>query len=168
MFTSTFPYDKGGYSPLPSKKITVAQVLKENGYYTAGFHSNPLISHYFNYHRGFTKYFDSMKTETNNPVIGPVMNRILGFFEQSGERSNAALNHLQNLPFPKALQTSIKKLFYSVFLGRKTQYYEPAARITRRARSNVQSRKCCVPFCAAVPPSRNTVSRTVAFCAFMP
>ncbi|MHA1793111.1 MAG: sulfatase [Promethearchaeota archaeon] len=127
IFTGTFPFDKGGYSPLPSQKTTIAEVMKNAGYYTAGFHSNPLISHFFNYHRGFMKYFDSMTTEN----ISPVKKKILNFFESDGTKSNVLLNQLQNLPIPKKLQTTIKNLFYSTFLGRKVKYYIPANKITR-------------------------------------
>ncbi|MHA1680223.1 MAG: sulfatase [Promethearchaeota archaeon] len=131
MFTATYPFDRGGYSPLPGTKKTIAEVLKKHGYVTAGFHSNPLISHFFNYHRGFTRYYDSMTSDqkTQNPVL----KKILGMFESDGDRSNKLLNQLQNIPFPKVVQTTIKNMFYRIFLGRQVKYYDPARMITRRA-----------------------------------
>nr|MDO8109375.1 sulfatase [Candidatus Sigynarchaeota archaeon] len=129
MFTATLPFDKGGYSPLPKQKITIAEVLRTMGYQTAGFTSNPQNSHYFGYDRGFMKFYDSMITSTKNPLN----KRILTYFEGSGEKSNALYNRLQNLKVPKVLQASLKKLFYRVFLGRSIIYYVPARWITRRA-----------------------------------
>ncbi|MBD3188389.1 sulfatase-like hydrolase/transferase [Candidatus Bathyarchaeota archaeon] len=129
MFTGTYPFDKGGYSPLPLGKISIAQVLEKHGYFTAGFHSNPLISHFFNYHRGFKKYYDSMSSDEGT---NPVFKKILGFFEKDGQKSNVMFNQLQNLPIPKVLQTNIKNLFYRLFLGRQVKYYDPANSITKR------------------------------------
>jgi len=129
IFTGIFPFDKGGYSPLPRLKKTIAEILRDAGYQTAGFSSNPLISHYFNYQRGFMKYFDSMVATTRNPI----KRTILGYFEKSGERSNTLLNRLQELPISKTVQTKIKTLFYRTFFGTSIKYYLRARRITARA-----------------------------------
>ena len=49
---------------------TIAEVLKENGYKTTGFHSNPYLSRHYNYNRGFEVFFLSSqideKTLLNN------------------------------------------------------------------------------------------------------
>jgi arylsulfatase A-like enzyme len=41
---------------------SLAQVLKKCGYRTAAFHSNPLISHYYSYDKGFDVFFDSFSS----------------------------------------------------------------------------------------------------------
>lgn len=39
--------------------ITIAELLKQNGYYTAAFHDNVFISRYYGYNRGFDIFHDS-------------------------------------------------------------------------------------------------------------
>ncbi len=130
MFTATFPFDKGGYSPLPAGKKTIAEALSRHGYQTAGFTSNPQNSHYFNYNKGFQKFFDSLGASSKNPVT----RQILAHFESSGRRSNAVYNRIQSLKiFPDIVQAALKRLFYRFFLGRSIIYYVPARGITRRA-----------------------------------
>ncbi len=130
MFTATYPFDRGGFSPLPAGKTTIAEVLARRGYQTAGFTSNPQNSHYFNYNRGFQRFFDSLGASSKNPIT----RQILAHFESSGKRSNALYNHLQSSKvLPKIVQSSLKRLFYRLFLGRSVIYYVRARGITRRA-----------------------------------
>ena len=58
LFTSILPFLSGGFSPLPTQKLILPQILKENGVYTYGIHSNPNLGEYFNYHRGFDVFLD--------------------------------------------------------------------------------------------------------------
>jgi len=58
LFTSILPFLDGGYSPLPPHKISLPQLLKENGIYTYAIHSNPNLGRYFNYNRGFDVFLD--------------------------------------------------------------------------------------------------------------
>ena len=44
--TSTYPLMYGGYTKLSKERTTIAEVLKENGYSTAAFQSNPWIKQY--------------------------------------------------------------------------------------------------------------------------
>jgi len=55
--------------PIPSSKIagvlpeevpTIAKLLKRNGYHTAAFHSNPLLSRVFGYDSGFDIFYDDL------------------------------------------------------------------------------------------------------------
>lgn len=43
---------------LSETRETIAEVLKRNGYHTAAFHSNPWISSFFHYDRGFNTFDD--------------------------------------------------------------------------------------------------------------
>jgi len=61
MFTSTYPLMYRGELRITNSRTTVAQVLKEHGYTTAGFHSNTWLSSYFGYHKGFDTFDDSKK-----------------------------------------------------------------------------------------------------------
>lgn len=64
-FTSTYPpvhqvlYDKPTIDILDSSFITIAEVLKENGYDTAAFVFNPHLKAVFNFGQGFDVYDDN-------------------------------------------------------------------------------------------------------------
>jgi arylsulfatase A-like enzyme len=60
IFTSTYPLMRGGELYITSQRATLAQLLKERGYHTAAFHSNPWLSSYYGYHRGFDTFDDSI------------------------------------------------------------------------------------------------------------
>lgn len=70
IFTSTYPLSGGGYSPLPPDKKTIVEILKEQKYQTAGFHSNPYLSKYFGYDRGFDhfKYYSKEQNKIENMI----------------------------------------------------------------------------------------------------
>lgn len=146
MFTGTHPLAKGGFSPLPPDKKTIAEVLREAGFKTAGFTSNPLTSHYYNYERGFTKFFDSLVTTSSNPIKRKLLNKA----NVGGSRWNIILNRLQNLRVPKLVQANLKRAFYRIFFGRQVIYYVRARWITRRAIKWL--RYHCLPDRGAIDP----------------
>ncbi|MFX1378944.1 MAG: sulfatase-like hydrolase/transferase [Promethearchaeota archaeon] len=61
LFTSVLPFLDGGYSPLPSQKISFPQLLQENNIFTYSVHSNPNLGSYFNYDRGFDVFLDGVR-----------------------------------------------------------------------------------------------------------
>jgi len=64
ILTSTYPLQ---YSPfdyhLSPKRLMLSEVLKQNGYLTGAFHSNPYLSNFYGYNRGFDIFYDSIFTE---------------------------------------------------------------------------------------------------------
>jgi arylsulfatase A-like enzyme len=54
------PLDKAEDREIMRRSTTLAEVLKEAGYHTAGFHSNPNLAHPFNYGKGFDTFEDSL------------------------------------------------------------------------------------------------------------
>ena len=61
LLASTYP----DFAPDPDYRLrrthrTLAQVLRRSGYRTAGYHSNPHLSHHFGYHRGFDTFDDHL------------------------------------------------------------------------------------------------------------
>ena len=48
----------GKASALPDEVITIAEVLRDGGYYTRGYSNNPNITSTFNYNQGFVEYTD--------------------------------------------------------------------------------------------------------------
>jgi len=54
------PLNPSEYRTKIKRSFTLAEALKENGYRTAAFHSNPYLSRYFHYDKGFDVFYDSM------------------------------------------------------------------------------------------------------------
>ncbi len=88
IFTSILPFLDGGYSPLPKQKITLPQILKENGIFSFAIHSNPNLGSFFNYDRGFDIFLDGgrYKTASNlkknknlKHLVSFYINRILDY-----------------------------------------------------------------------------------------
>lgn len=60
ILTSTYPLMYGGYEYLSKNRITIAEILKNNGYATAAFHSNTYLSKFYGYGRGFDVFYDNL------------------------------------------------------------------------------------------------------------
>ncbi len=72
IFTSTYPFMYGGKLWLTDSRTTLAQELKEHGYHTAAFHSNPWLSSYHGYHKGFETFDDSIpQSRRKSPLSKP-------------------------------------------------------------------------------------------------
>jgi len=81
ILTSTYPLMYGGQLQITDSRTTVAQVLKEHGYHTATFGSNPWLSSYFGYHRGFdTADISFFKTGSESLLrkLNALVKRIIG------------------------------------------------------------------------------------------
>ena len=63
IMTSKYPRKLFGINKfnnvLPGQADTIAEIFKEEGFYTAGFIANPWVGKRFNYHQGFDYYFDT-------------------------------------------------------------------------------------------------------------
>ena len=69
-------YGKPGL--LSGQRILISEVLKRAGIKTAGFHSNPYLSSYFGWNRGWDVFYDSLEDEVSpkQPYIkGDAINR---------------------------------------------------------------------------------------------
>jgi len=65
MLTGTLPLSYDGLGPLTDDRPRVATELRQHGFATAGFHSNPFLSTHFNYDVGFDEFKDYQ-----NPMMG--------------------------------------------------------------------------------------------------
>ncbi|MBD3226574.1 MAG: sulfatase-like hydrolase/transferase [Candidatus Lokiarchaeota archaeon] len=128
MFTSTYPFHQGGYSPLPHNKTTLAEVLKSHGYKTVAIHSTPLLSRFYGYDRGFDIFYDGMMSKDDSSIKKTLLNR----FIDKGSLLNDAMNFLQSLNIPKRLQYYVQVAFYTKFIQRK-EYYENAKTLLQKA-----------------------------------
>jgi arylsulfatase A-like enzyme len=72
VFTSTYPLMYGGELRVTNRRTTVAQVLKEHGYCTVAFHSNPWLSAYYGFNRGFDTFADSVQEGHYKSLWGKV------------------------------------------------------------------------------------------------
>lgn len=64
ILTSSYALLHGGFEQLSSERATLAEVLSDTGYRTAGFHSNLYLSADFGYDRGFDRFYDSKSDPT--------------------------------------------------------------------------------------------------------
>lgn len=60
ILTSSYYLEYGWQQRCSPQRLLVSEVLKRNGILTAGFHSNPYLSGYFGWNRGWDEFMDSM------------------------------------------------------------------------------------------------------------
>jgi len=75
ILTSTYPFDYNGPAKIDRGRILISEVLKSNGYITAAFHSNPYLSDFLGFNKGWDYFedispsdffsFNSKKNKTN-------------------------------------------------------------------------------------------------------
>ncbi|MHA1271683.1 MAG: sulfatase [Candidatus Helarchaeota archaeon] len=128
MFTSTYPFHQGGYSPLPENKTTLAEVLHGHGYTTIAIHSTPLLSRFYGYDRGFDIFYDAMLKGDK----GTLKHNIINNFMKKGKLLNNIMNFFQSIKIPKKIQYYFQIAFYTRFIGRK-EYYENAKTLLQKA-----------------------------------
>ena len=77
IMTSTYFLMHNGFNIKPHYK-TVAEIVQENGFKTAGFHSNPFLSKTFGWDRGFDEFYDFMD-EIKSPSAFITSKQEIGF-----------------------------------------------------------------------------------------
>lgn len=68
ILTSSYYLDWGRSKKCPPQRRLVSEVLKKEGITTAGIHSNPYISDFFGWRRGWDHFYDSMEAEVTDEV----------------------------------------------------------------------------------------------------
>jgi len=68
LLTSSYYLEYGMQKMLSGKRILISEVLKKSGIVTAGFHSNPYISGYFGWNRGWDVFYDSMENDVTDKI----------------------------------------------------------------------------------------------------
>ena len=66
ILTSSYYLEYGKSKNLPAQKTMISEVLKDKGILTACFHSNPYLSDFFGYNRGWDTFYDSMDDEVSD------------------------------------------------------------------------------------------------------
>jgi arylsulfatase A-like enzyme len=65
---------------LPKQVTTIAEILKNKGYETFAFHSNPYLSRYYDWDRGFDVFDDCL---TSEGPTGKMKNKVTGFLRHN-------------------------------------------------------------------------------------
>jgi len=68
ILTSSYYLEYGREKMLSKKRVLISEVLKKAGVETAAFHSNPYVSAYFGWNRGWDIFYDSMQEEVDSKV----------------------------------------------------------------------------------------------------
>lgn len=68
ILTSTYPFDYQGLCKIEKPRVLLSEVLKENGYITAGFHSTPYLSDFFGYNKGWD-FFEYISTPSSPGML---------------------------------------------------------------------------------------------------
>lgn len=68
ILASSYYLDHGRQKMLSKKRVLVSEVVKKAGVATAAFHSNPYISGYFGWNRGWDIFYDSMQDEVDDRI----------------------------------------------------------------------------------------------------
>jgi arylsulfatase A-like enzyme len=78
ILTSSYYLEYGKQKNLPAEKTLISEVVKREGIVTAAFHSNPYMSGFFGWNRGWDTFYDSMEDDVTDlyPFIrGGVINK---------------------------------------------------------------------------------------------
>jgi len=78
ILTSSYYLEYGKQKNLPTEKTLISEVVKREGIVTAAFHSNPFLSGFFGWNRGWDTFYDSMEDDVTDlyPFIrGGVINK---------------------------------------------------------------------------------------------
>lgn len=110
ILASRFPkYNQADYQwrNLPKDAIMISELLREEGYKTAAIHSNPMLSRYYGYDRGFDFFDDSLRFKEEERR-GELRSFIQKFVSKDSKAYKLAV---------KAYQTSkrIKNLYRTFF-----------------------------------------------------
>ena len=86
LLTSSYPFDFPKSQKLATGRTLISEALKANSVTTAAYHSNPYLSGFFGWKRGWDSFYDSMEDEVDDmsPYIkGDVLNRKVGHWLES-------------------------------------------------------------------------------------
>ena len=66
ILSSTYPLMYNDYPKISERRTLISEILKEHGYKTAGFNSNPYLSKYSNYNKGFDFFEDYLSRKSED------------------------------------------------------------------------------------------------------
>jgi arylsulfatase A-like enzyme len=125
LFSSSYSSMYGGYSYLSKHRITLAEILKERGFTTAGIHSNAFLIATHGYDKGFDFYYDYTKTK-NNKVLRYLRNAHQAYKEKA--RKNKYIEKIIDKLSDSGL---LRSIVYKGFSSKKP--YDNAEIINKKA-----------------------------------
>ena len=119
ILTSTYSRMYPDMLRISDSRISIAEVLKKNGYKTAGFNTNPLLSRFFFYNKGFDYFFDilSNKRKISSDLIDKIRRLLISFLKKTPLKKL-----LQIMPLEYYYTNDARKINQEVlaFLNKKT------------------------------------------------
>jgi len=93
-------------SEIYRNRITIAEILKDSGYVTAAFHSNPFLSRHFYFGKGFDYFYDSFSSSGRFRKYA-IKSKIEEILKKNIQLYNFAKNiynrmHSNNIPYERA------------------------------------------------------------------
>jgi len=77
ILTSTYPLMYNGYVSMTKQRLSIAEILKDNGYICAGFPFHPFMAPIYNYNRGFHFYRHEPEKINKKSIISKKINKAL-------------------------------------------------------------------------------------------
>lgn len=68
ILTSSYYLEYGRQKKCSPRRTLISEILKKSGITTATFHSNPYLSNYFGWNRGWDFFYDSMQDEVSDKI----------------------------------------------------------------------------------------------------
>ena len=68
ILTSSYYLEYGRDKKLSKRRLLISEALQKSGITTAAFHSNPYLSDFFGWNRGWDIFYDSMQDEVSNMI----------------------------------------------------------------------------------------------------
>ncbi|KXB06242.1 hypothetical protein AKJ53_00900 [candidate division MSBL1 archaeon SCGC-AAA382F02] len=114
LLTSTYPLMFKEYKRISEPRKMISEVLREHGYSTAAIHSNPSLSSFFNYDRGFDYFEDFLVSKKKESSDGS--SRLQNQFRKIREKIMKKLEdlHFESKIFQKIRRTKVGKLLEKV------------------------------------------------------
>ena len=137
ILTSTHPFDYQGVKRIERPRKLISEVLKEDGFVTAAFHSNPYLSDFFGYNRGWD-FFEHFSKPVGSALF-PSRNRIT--------RLKTFLTALSKKIFTKITTAFFPQLFFRMMYWKyrlkvsKEEFEIPAEDINRTIKDFVSAQK---------------------------
>ncbi|MBI5376474.1 MAG: sulfatase [Candidatus Schekmanbacteria bacterium] len=125
MLTSKYVYEHGvdvANKILNPRVITLAEILRENGYYTAGFVSAPFLKRSYGLDQGFDVYNEdaaaSVSSWSHNDITSPTLTKlIISFFRQNSSKKFFLFLHYWDPHYDYIPPSPYDKLFDPGYQG---------------------------------------------------
>jgi arylsulfatase len=137
LLSSTYPFQYGGEGFLSDERVTIAELLKQEGYTTAAFHSNPYLSWAYNYNKGFDDFDDSLLLGKNKLLT--LLHRVINYFKVEPYLTAEEIN--KRAIFWLKKQRSGEKIFLWLHYMDPHGPYQPPAEYQREFLDKVIDKK---------------------------